>query len=211
MTTFAPVREKNKMSYRKPELLTPEEYLFLEDRSEVKHEYINGKRYELSGSTSSHSKITINLCAIFANMLLESEFDVYDCNLRVKMERKGVQKLTSYCYPDISIVDHPQETEIIDGLRALLNPIALVEVLSKSTEVYDRGVKFEHYKNIPSFREYLLVAQDAPQVEQFVRQEDGSWAQKKYKGLESSVPLNFVEGALPLSRIYSKVEFETSE
>ena len=211
MTIYAPTKDKSRISYRKPELLTPEEYLCLEDRSEQKHEYINGRRYEMAGSTPSHSQITANLIILLGILIFETNFIIHTSDQRIKTARKRSPRLTTYCYPDISIADHPQKFETIDGLKALLNPLLLVEVLSVSTANEDRGRKFEHYKNIPSFREYLLVAQDAPQVEQFVRQEDGSWAQIIYKGFESSVPLNFVEGMLPLSRIYSKVEFETSE
>ena len=98
--------------------------------------------------------------------------------------------------------------ETTDGLKTLFNPIILVEILSESTEVEDRVQKFEHYKNIPSFREYLLVAQDSAQIDQFIRQEDGSWVQKTHTGLESAVILESVEGSLPLKKVYAKVEFD---
>ena len=208
MTIYAPTKDKNRISHRKPELLTPEEYLCLEDRSEQKHEYINGRRYEMAGSTPSHSQITANLIILLGILIFETNFIIHTSDQRIKTARKRSPRLTTYCYPDISIADHPQKFETIDGLKALLNPLLLVEVLSVSTANEDRGRKFEHYKNIPSFREYLLVAQDSAQIDQFIRQEDGSWMQKTHTGLESAVILESVEGSLPLKRVYAKVEFD---
>ena len=90
-------------------------------------------------------------------------------------------------------------------------PIVIVEVLSDSTEADDRGEKFEHYKSISSFREYLLVSQNRPCIERFVRQEDGSWIRELYEGVDSLLKLNSLECVLPLSKVYSKVEFDSGE
>ena len=115
--------------------------------------------------------------------------------------------MTQYAYLDISVISENRTYETIDILKTLLNPNILVEILSESTENEGRGIKFEHYKNIPSFQEYLLVSQDLAQIDQLIRQEDGSWMQKTRIGLKSAVVLESVEGSLPLKRIYAKDSF----
>ena len=109
MTTFAPVREKNRISYRKPELLTPEEYLYLEDRSEQKHEYINGRRYEMSGESPNHNLILGVIVTLFNLLFLEENYYVYPSDQRIKIERKRGVRVTRYAYPDISITSEDRE------------------------------------------------------------------------------------------------------
>jgi Uma2 family endonuclease len=121
--------------------------------------------------------------------------------MRVKVNATGL-----YTYPDIAIVcDKPQfEDEVFD---TLLNPRAVVEVLSDSSEKYDRGAKFGHYRQIPSLQEYVLVAQDRPLVERYVRQADGSWVLTIYEGLSSTFTLSSVPARIPLAEIFDGVKF----
>src|SRR5262249_47650969 len=149
--------------------LTEDEYLAIERISEVKHELIDGAMVAMPGASPVHTLIVTNIVAELGNQLKDRECRVYASALRVK-----IQKSCRYTYPDVSVVCGRLElaTEQRD---VLLNPRVITEVLSDSTKDYDRGEKFEHYRSIPSFTEYVLVAQDRYHVEHHVRQSDGRW------------------------------------
>jgi Uma2 family endonuclease len=125
---------------------------------------------------------------------------VYNSDLRVKVQSAGW-----YTYPDISVVCGKSQLE---GGDVLLNPILLVEVLSKATEGYDRGKKFELYAQLPSLREYLLVNQHRPRVEQYVRQDNGGWLLQASNGMDSAITLASLQITVPLVEVYANVEFE---
>jgi Uma2 family endonuclease len=176
------------LAKEKPRLYTPEEYLELERSSDIRHEYSNGEIYEMAGANKRH------------NQLLEHDCNVYGSDLRVKITSTG-----KYTYPDLVAVcgDETFEDETED---TLLNPMLIVEVLSKSTEAYDRGGKFEYYQTIESFREYVLITQEPFRVEQYVRKDKNVWTYFEFRNAEDVVKLNSIDCELVLRDIYHKVQ-----
>ncbi len=185
--------------------LTPEEYITLErkaipDAETVRSEYVKGKIIAMSGASRAHNLITNNISGELRNLLKGSECETYANEMRVSSP-----STLSYFYPDVVVVcEEPRfEDDVFD---ILLNPIILVEVLSPSTEAYDRGEKFSHYRQLPSLQEYILVAQDRICVERFSRQEN-NWILTDFQNLEEHLPLISVECELPLREIYDRVTF----
>ena len=148
---------------------TPAEYLAWERASSEKHGFYRGEVFATAGASRAHNLIVTNLVGLLRTALLDRPCESYPSDMRVRVPATGL-----YTYPDVTALCQPPvfEDELADTLT---NPELIVEVLSTTTEAYDRGEKFEHYRSIPSFREYLLVAQDKPLVEHFVRQADGTW------------------------------------
>lgn len=183
--------------------LSPVEYLALDRAAEERSEYRDGEMFAMPGASRSHSLIATNLVGELSSQLRGRPCDTYNIDMRVWVEATGL-----YTYPDLSVVcgepifgpDGRQDT--------LRNPTLLVEVLSPSSEAYDRGKKFEHYRAIPSFREYLLVSQESPLVDRFLRQESGIWLYSTTRGLEAEVELSSIGARLALSEVYAKVAFE---
>ena len=181
---------------------TLEEYFELERNSEEKYEYFNGEVFCMSGVSPEHSLLEGNLVTLLNNALKESGCRVYTSNLRVK-----TVALPPYRYPDLSVVCEPPRFEEIGGLRALTNPLLIIEILSPSTEAFDRGDKFTYYKSIPSFCEYVLVAQHRPHLTHYVKQNDGKWSYEELNGMSNSIFLAKLNCALSLIDIYREVEF----
>jgi Uma2 family endonuclease len=181
--------------------LTEAEYLQLERRAETKSEFFDGEMFAMAGGTSFHSLIAANLLAQLITKLKTSDCIAYTSDLRVKIEATGL--LT---YPDVSVVCGPQRF-LDEHHDTLLNPTLLVEVLSDSTEAYDRGKKFEHYRQIPTCREYLLISQKEPRIEQFIRQANGEWILKEAAGLEAELKLPSLGIVLPLAEVFANIEF----
>src|SRR3954470_16904967 len=154
---------------------TPEEYLAQERKAEFKSEYIAGQVVAMTGASREHNLITANILRVLSSQLLDRPCEAYVSDMRVRV-RTGVAGKAGgpgmYTYPDLTVVcgDPRFEDEQVD---TLLNPTLIVEVLSPSTEAYDRGAKFGYYRQLSSLREYLLVAQDKMLVEHFVREDDG--------------------------------------
>lgn len=184
---------------------TAAEYLAFERESEERHEFVNGEIRLMSGASRNHNRITANIGLVLGNSLKHKPCEYYLTDMRVKIDANG-----RYTYPDVSVVCGGPEFE--DGVfDTLLNPNALFEVLSKSTAVYDRGEKFTSYRNLPSLREYVLVSQESPAVEHFVRLEDGAWRFNPIERLDGEIQLVTVDVRLTLRDIYDKVVFETPE
>ncbi|MYH80027.1 Uma2 family endonuclease [Candidatus Poribacteria bacterium] len=192
--------------------LTPEEYIaferkFLPDADIIRHEYINGELIAMSGASRAHNLITMNVSAALHSRLRGSECETYANDMRV-----STPTTTSYFYPDVVVVcEEPRfEDDVFD---TLLNPIILVEVLSPSTEVYDRREKFAHYRQLPSLQEYVLVAQDQVRVEHYRREEKQDttpvtptdWIFTDFQELEEILPLTSIQCELPLQEIYERV------
>lgn len=149
--------------------MSPEQYLELERTSEVKHEYAAGEVFAMAGCTREHSLITMNIARELGNLLRGRPCEVHGPDMRIKITATG-----RYVYPDASVVCGKALFE--DRQRdSLLNPVVICEVLSESSEAYDRGEKFEQYRSIPSFLEYVIVSQKKARVEHFRRQPDGRW------------------------------------
>lgn len=181
--------------------LTAEEYLALERQAETRSEYIEGEMVAMTGGTSGHSLVTMNLGGLLWQQLRQGSCRVYSGDLRIWIPEAEV-----YFYPDLSVVCG--EPRFADGTQDnLLNPILIVEVLSPSTESYDRGRKFESYQLLDSLKEYVLVAQDRPRVEHYLRQDGHVWLYTEVSGLDSSASLTSVGCQLPLAEIYERVAF----
>ena len=190
------------MSTERKQLYSLEEYLALERESEVKYEYWNGEIFEMSGGTLSHDQIMGNIFDALRVALRGKDCRAFTNNMQIK-----VPAAPPYRYADGSVVCGQVEVERFNGNDLLLNPMLLIEVLSPSTEAFDRGDKFTYYKSIPSFREYLLVAQHRPHITHYVKQTDGKWDYEESNDLTSNLVLPSVDCALALSEVYVGVEF----
>lgn len=179
--------------------LTTEEYLAIERRDEYKSEYIDGEMVAMTGASRRHNLITASITGQLYPQLRGRPCEAYASDMRVR-----VPSTRAYLYPDVAVVCGEPRLED-DYLDTLLNPTVLVEVLSDSTERYDRGRKFGLYRTIDSLAEYVLVAQDECRVEQYVRQPDGRWLLTDHRSPEASVELTSIRCTLKLSEVYEKV------
>jgi Uma2 family endonuclease len=182
---------------------TPEEYLALEEKAECRSEYVDGYIFKMAGGTEAHIQISYNTTRLFADKL-RGKCRAYQSEMKVWVEEAG-----TYFYPDVTVVCgerkfHKGNTGIIE------NPILLVEVLSRSTEDYDKNDKFFTYQNLESFQEYVLISQHKPIVQRYVKQKNGDWVIKATIGLKSKVYFESVDVELSLEDIYDLVEFEGS-
>jgi Uma2 family endonuclease len=191
------------MSAVEKQTWTVEQYLEMERASEEKHEYLNGEIYLMAGGSSNHSLIGSTMIALLYIQLRKKSCFVYNNDMRIKVIDTGL-----YTYPDISIVCDPP---VFDEKNrdTLLNPTALIEVLSPSTESYDRGKKFQHYRSIESLRECILVSQDEPRIERYVREPNGKWLLTDAIGLEAVLELTSIQCTLSLADVYEQVSFES--
>lgn len=181
--------------------LTPEEYLAMERQAETKSEYFQGEVFSMAGASFEHTMIASNTLVSLASQLKRRSCTAHGSDLRVKVPPTGL-----YTYPDIVIICGRPQFE--DRHRdTLLNPTVIFEILSRSTEGYDRGEKFENFRTLASLSDYVLVSQHRPLVEHFARQPDESWLLKSYAGLEAVLLLPTIGCELPLAEIYDKVEW----
>ena len=178
------------------------EYFELERRSEERYEYWHGEVFCMSGVSPEHDQIESNTVFHLRSRLTGRPCRVFLANIRLK-----VPTAPPYRYADLAALCGQPQYEKIGGLESLTNPSLIVEVLSDSTEAYDRGDKFTHYKSIPHFSEYLLIAQHRPHVTQFVKQDEGTWLQREFNDLSEVVKLVSLPCELPLSEIYQNVSF----
>ena len=179
--------------------LTPEEYLAFERKAATKHEYLNGQIVAMSGASFAHNFLTMNVANQFYNQLIGGECRVAASDMRVK-----VSQIDSYFYPDVVVVCGEPRAED-DTFDTLLNPVVIVEVLSPSTEGYDRGEKFEYYQQIASLTDYILISQDEVHVEHYCRQGSG-WLQTEFRELEDVLSLPSIDCELRLQDVYRRVE-----
>ena len=189
------------MSTQPKNYLTPEQYLEIERKAEYKSEYYQGEMFAMAGASLSHNRIVTAVIAEIRQQLRRGPCEVFGSDMRVAITATGL-----YVYPDASVCcGGPQ---LLDGHNdTLLNPTLIVEVLSPSTEAYDRGDKFKHYRSIESFREYLLVASESLDVELHTRQPDGRWVLTPVDRLEDVIELQSIGCRLALADLYEKVEF----
>ncbi|HEX8068366.1 MAG TPA: Uma2 family endonuclease [Pyrinomonadaceae bacterium] len=179
-----------------------EEYQWLERGSELRHEYLDGLVYAMAGESLAHSTICFNLAALIGPQLRGTPCRGFSPNMKV---RTGTGRL--YAYPDQMIVCG--EPKFHDKQRdVLLNPTVIIEVLSPSTEAYDRGEKFLRYRTeIESLQDYVLVAQHEPRVEHYRRQPGDEWPMTAVSGLDAVLELPTIACRLPLSEVYDRVAF----
>lgn len=178
--------------------VSPEDYLAMERRSEARSEYLDGEIFAMTGASERHNLLAGNLYTAFRAQLRPRGCRVYVSDMRVKVSATGL-----YTYPDVIVVCGKPQFEGAE-VDTLLNPQVIVEVLSKSTEDYDRGTKFVHYRTIPSLAEYLLVAQDRVHVEHHLRQNEG-WLLTETDRLEDVLEIPSVGARLDLTEVYDAV------
>lgn len=182
--------------------LTPEQYLAIERAAETKSEYFRGEMIALAGASRRHNLLVSRLIEHLAPAVRPLGCEVYPSDMRVK-----ITALEKYLYPDLSVTCGEEKFE--DAHRdTLLNPAMIFEVLSESTERYDRGAKFLHYRKLESLRAYVLVAQDALGVEVYSRQEGGFWRYEAFEGPEAVVALEPPGVRFSLAELYEGVGVE---
>lgn len=182
---------------------TAEDYLAFERASDERHEFIDGQVYLMAGASENHNLITANVIIALGSQLRGRPCKLYPSDMRVRIGGRD-----DYHYPDISVVCGEAQIED-DEQDTLLNPTLIVEVLSPSTEQFDRGKKFENYRLLPSLQEYVLIAQDRAHIEHYVRQEGGTWLYSEVKGLDAvgEITLPSIGCSLSMADVYDKVEF----
>lgn len=179
--------------------LSQEEYLTIERKSEFRSEYIDGAVVAMTGASREHNLIVTNIIGELGQQLKNKPCELYATAMRVRIPAANI-----YTYPDVVVAcGEPRfEDPYVD---TLLNPVLIIEVLSESTESYDRGKKFAYYRTIESLSEYLLVGQDEARIEQYARQVDGRWLLSESRLPDATVGLASIDCALPLKEVYDKV------
>lgn len=176
---------------------TPGQYLALERKAEFKSEYIDGEIRPMSGVSRWHSLIVVNLTRILSSLLLGRLDEVHACDMRVHVGPAGL-----FTYPDLIAVAGVGQYEDAE-VDTLLNPTVIIEVLSPSTEAYDRGDKFARYRRLDSLREYILVAQDQVLIERYVRRGE-DWLLTAFDNLDDVLRLESIGCDVPLRQVYAK-------
>ena len=184
---------------------TVEEYLRGERASAERHEYLDGQIYQMAGESLEHSTINANVTSSLVVELRGKSCRVLSPNMKVRASLKGL-----YAYPVAAVFCG--EPQFHDARKDILtNPTVIIEVLSPSTENYDRAGKFFRYQQLESLVDYLLVAQNEPRLERFTRHTDGQWLYSAVHGLEASVYLASIDCHLRLAEIYDRIEFPETE
>ena len=190
---------------------TPDEYRVMEETAAEKHEYRNGEIIAMAGGSEVHSRLTVNITTLLNVALRDTNFQTYNGDLRI-----WISEFNHGTYADVLVINGEPE---FNGERTdeILNPLVIVEVLSPSTEGYDRGDKFRKYRSLPSFCEYLLVSQTEPYIEQYHKLDDGSdseallqavrWQWQVYDHLDQSILLHSLNVEVPLGEVYRRINF----
>jgi Uma2 family endonuclease len=184
--------------------LSAADYLVHERAAERKCEFVDGEIVAMAGATREHNRIKENVVGELFAQLKGGPCQTFSSDQRVLVEATGL-----YAYPDVVILCGPGAYDPADR-DTLTNPTAIIEILSPSTERFDRGKKFRNYQQMPSMIEYVLVAQDEPVCERFVRQADGSWALVSFVGLAATLALSAVPARIAMVDVYAGVELPSS-
>ncbi|MDX6484416.1 MAG: hypothetical protein QOE95_2187 [Gaiellaceae bacterium] len=182
-------------------VFTPDEYLALERGSEIRHEFLDGTVYAMAGESPTHSAICFNLAGALHPQLREANCRGFSPNMKVRAGEAGL-----YAYPDLAVVCGEAVFHDRHG-DVLLNPTVIFEVLSRSTQAYDRGEKFERYKSIETLRDYVLVSQDRPRLEHFSRRPDGAWVYAELEVTDDALTLDSINCRVALADIYDRIDF----
>jgi Uma2 family endonuclease len=182
---------------------TPEEYLALDRASDTKHEFFEGEVYDMVGGKPNHNIVCVNISSSLNSQLRDRPCLVFPSDQRVKSLRR-----LSYTYPDITVVC--DEPDYFEG-DTLINPTVIIEVISPSTENYDRGKKSKYFFSISSLKDFLLVRQDQPQIDHHTRTSETSWKMDEISGLDAVIDLPSIGCTLALSDVYRKVTFDETE
>ena len=181
---------------------SPQEYLELEEQAQQRHEYLDGQIIPMAGGKANHNKIALNLSSNLNFALRGSSYDIFMSDLRL-----WIPDYRLYTYPDVMIVNTPL-VYAENRQDTVTNPVAIAEILSDSTEKYDRGDKFRMYRAIPSFQEYLLISQSAMQVEKFTKNDSQQWVLSEYAGKDSKITFDSFEFEISLDELYDRIDFE---
>jgi Uma2 family endonuclease len=185
--------------------ITIKEYLETERAAVTKHEYYRGETFAMSGARRNHNEIQSNMIGEVRNHLKDKGCRVYGSDFRVHIPSN-----TLFTYPDVVIVcGEPQMLD--DDFDTLLNPTVLIEILSPSTQSYDRGDKFNLYRSIASLQHYILIASESVGIEQYSRQKNGQWLLQETISIESALEIQTIEVSIPLSEIYAGVDFKNEQ
>lgn len=187
------------MLFPKKDRITFKDYLASERQAEIKSEFFDGETLARPGASREHNQIASNIVRVLGNQFLEKPCTVYSSDMKVKVEE--IQK---YTYPDVVVSCDREEYED-ENNDVLLNPMVIFEILSDSTEAYDRGEKFAHYQLLGSLAEYILISQHFCRVEKFQRRDDNAWIYSACQEMDDIVKLESVSCELPDSEIYRKV------
>lgn len=191
-----------------------DEYLTLERESEERHEYLDGQIYEKAGESPQHGTICTNLSGIISTQLLRKPCQAFSKDMKVRSgptPKRGHTTKGLFSYPDLLVVCG--EMKFHDEHRdVLLNPTVIIEVLSPTTEAFDRGEKWSKYQTwLPELSDYVLVSQSNPQLEHFHRQASGQWLYSLVNELEGSLNFTSVNCTLPLTEVYDRIVFPVEE
>lgn len=180
--------------------LTIEEYLAFEAGAEIRHEYHQGEIFAMAGGTLNHSILGTNMLTELNLLGRRNGCTTFNGDMRIRIDSQN-----RFLYPEASVVCGPVETSNFDA-DSIINPILIVEVLSESTEAYDRGEKFFLYRELTSLQEYVLISQDKAMVEVFLRKGEGIWEMRPYTGLDGEVALSSLNAQILMSDVYRNVE-----
>jgi Uma2 family endonuclease len=188
------------MSFTAKKLPTIAEYLALEEVADYKSEYLDGEIIPIAGGSTNHNQIALNISSLLNFAFRKLDYYVYMGDVRLWIPQKRI-----YTYPDVMVV--AGEPEYFPGRKdTILNPIFIIEVLSNSTNKYDRQGKFNSYRTIPTFREYLLVEQDQIGVEHYSKTDNKQWSFREYDAEDKAIVLNSIDFTLTLDDLYHKVQ-----
>jgi len=179
--------------------VTETEYLRIERSSEIKHEYYQGEMFAMAGASRKHNLIASNLIRDLGNQLRKGPCRVFPSGMRVKIDKIG-----KYVYPDVTVVCEKDEFTD-DQEDTITNPDLIIEILSESTEAYDRGHKFAHYRKLVSLKEYVLISQDEQSIETFTKNDSGYWQLSETNEVQTEIILKSVGCKLTLDDVYEKV------
>ncbi|HEY0099857.1 MAG TPA: Uma2 family endonuclease [Pyrinomonadaceae bacterium] len=187
------------MSRQPQTYITPGEYLALERQTEYKHEYFDGEIFAMVGASRKQNLITVNITRELSQQLKGKPYEVYSSDMRIRIPNANI-----YTYADLTVACGEPKFEDAQ-VDTLLNPVLIVEVLSKSTASYDRRQKFAFYRTIESLSDYILVSQESFHVEQYTKQTDNRWLLSDFRSMEDALQLDSVQCSLALREIYDKV------
>ena len=180
---------------------TPEEYLKLEEEAKYKSEYRDGEIIPMTGGTTNHNEISLNLASNLKFNLRKQNYRVYIADVRLWIPRHRV-----YTYPDVMLIEG-EPIYADKGTTTVTNPVMIAEVLSPSTQNYDQGDKFTYYRSIPEMKEYILISQQKYHVMHYAKTESG-WLLSEYETEDIEIALTSVDLKLELADIYAEVDFD---
>ncbi len=188
-----------------PRTYTPEEYLKLEEQAEYKSEYLDGEIIPMTGGTTNHNEISLNLVTNLRFSLKKQNYRIYMADVRLWIPRYRL-----YTYPDVMLIKG-EPIYADQGTTTVTNPVMITEVLSPSTQNYDQGDKFAYYRSIPEMEEYILISQQRYHVMQYTKTEAGKWLLSEYATEDALVQLDSINLELGLSEIYTGVDFNNAK